>query len=84
MVPLNKKIFVVSNLKPAKMRGEMSHGMLLAAENDDESIVEVLDASDFKIGETFSSSANIAQDKDVVYSGEFLLRHDIYCTKSIY
>ncbi len=29
-----KNIIVVSNLKPAKMRGIMSNGMLLAAEND--------------------------------------------------
>lgn len=30
-----KRIIVVSNLKPAKMRGIVSNGMLLAAENDD-------------------------------------------------
>ncbi|MFA5142361.1 MAG: methionine--tRNA ligase [Candidatus Woesearchaeota archaeon] len=30
---LGKKIIVVSNLKPAKLRGEMSEGMLLAAEH---------------------------------------------------
>ncbi len=29
-----KKIVVVANLKPAKLRGEMSQGMLLAAEDD--------------------------------------------------
>ena len=52
----NKKIFVVENLKPAKMRGEMSYGMLLAAETQDESIVEVLDASDFELGATFSDN----------------------------
>lgn len=33
---LGKKIIVVANLKPAKMRGIMSNGMLLAAEDDDE------------------------------------------------
>jgi methionyl-tRNA synthetase len=33
---LNRRVFVVSNLKPAKLRGIMSSGMLLAA--DDESI----------------------------------------------
>lgn len=53
---LGKKIFVVRNLKPAKMRGEMSHGMLLAAQNDDESIIEVLDAKDFELGDSFSSA----------------------------
>ncbi len=64
---LNKKVFVVTNLKPAKMRGVMSHGMLLAAETQDESIVEVLDASNFKVGDSFSSSA-----KDEVDFGEFM------------
>lgn len=31
---LNRKIVVVTNLKPHNFRGEMSHGMLLAAEDD--------------------------------------------------
>ncbi|MCA9478209.1 MAG: methionine--tRNA ligase [Nanoarchaeota archaeon] len=53
---LHKKIFVVKNLKPAKMRGEMSHGMLLAAETEDESVVEVLDAADFEVGAMFSQN----------------------------
>ena len=35
-----RKIIVVSNLKPAKLRGEISNGMLLAAENGD--VVSVL------------------------------------------
>ena len=39
---LNKKVIVVSNLKPAVLRGENSEGMLLAAENEDKSIVEVI------------------------------------------
>ncbi len=32
---LNKKIVVVSNLKPAKFRGEESNGMLLAAGSEE-------------------------------------------------
>lgn len=39
---LNKTIIVVSNLKPANLRGTLSSGMLLAAENEDRSVVEVL------------------------------------------
>ena len=31
---LNKKIIVLSNLKPAKLMGELSEGMLLAAKDD--------------------------------------------------
>jgi len=32
---LNKKVVLVANLEPVKLRGEMSEGMLLAAEMDD-------------------------------------------------
>jgi methionyl-tRNA synthetase len=39
---LNKKIILVNNLKPAKLRGVLSHGMLLAAQH--EGTVEVLEA----------------------------------------
>ena len=31
---INKKVIIVTNLKPAKLRGELSQGMLLAAESD--------------------------------------------------
>ena len=34
---LNQRIIVLVNLKPTKLRGELSEGMLLAAETDDES-----------------------------------------------
>jgi len=34
---LNKKIVVLTNLKPTKFRGELSEGMLLCAETNDES-----------------------------------------------
>ena len=37
-----KTILLVSNLKPAKLRGIKSNGMLLAAETNDEKIMEVL------------------------------------------
>jgi methionyl-tRNA synthetase len=32
---VGKKIVVVANLKPAKLRGELSQGMLLAASNEE-------------------------------------------------
>jgi methionyl-tRNA synthetase len=35
---LNKKIVMVANLKPAKLRGEISQGMLLAAESDKDTV----------------------------------------------
>ncbi len=32
---INKKVIVLKNIKPAKMAGEISEGMILAAEKDD-------------------------------------------------
>ncbi len=41
---IGKKIIVVVNLKPTKLRGELSQGMLLAAQNDDHlSLLTVLE-----------------------------------------
>ncbi len=39
---LGKKIVIVNNLEPAKLMGELSEGMLLAASNDDKSILRLL------------------------------------------
>ena len=39
---IGKKLFLVANLAPKKIRGIMSHGMLLSAAMDDDSILEVL------------------------------------------
>ena len=36
---IGKKIVVVANLKAVKLRGEMSQGMLLAAENDGDEVL---------------------------------------------
>ncbi|MDR0375901.1 MAG: methionine--tRNA ligase, partial [Treponema sp.] len=50
---LNKRVIIVYNLKPAKLRGVESRGMLLAASVKDEEgreIVEVLDAGDAPAG----------------------------------
>jgi methionyl-tRNA synthetase len=50
---LNKNILVVYNLKPAKLRGVESRGMLLAAEikkEDGSLVVEALDAGDAPTG----------------------------------
>ena len=37
-----KKIAIVANLEPRKLRGTLSHGMLLAASNEDKSSVVLL------------------------------------------
>lgn len=39
---VGKRIAVVANLEPRKLRGIMSHGMLLAASNDDKSSIVLL------------------------------------------
>ena len=44
-----KNIVVVSNLKPAKLRGELSQGMLLAAEKDNK--VRLLEAPNSRSGD---------------------------------
>lgn len=51
---LEKHIIVVANLKPAKLRGEMSNGMLLAAskEIEGEEIVDVLFVAEAAVGDS--------------------------------
>ncbi|HOV90785.1 MAG TPA: methionine--tRNA ligase subunit beta [Syntrophorhabdaceae bacterium] len=39
---IGKKIAIVANLEPRKLRGILSHGMLLAASTDDKSSVVLL------------------------------------------
>jgi len=39
---IGKKIAVVANLEPRKLRGTMSHGMLLAASNEDATSIVLL------------------------------------------
>lgn len=39
---IGKKIVIVANLEPRKLRGIISHGMLLAASNDDKSSIVLL------------------------------------------
>ncbi len=50
---LNKNIILVYNLKPTIIRGEKSEGMLLAAENENRVIVEVI-SPECNIGDTIS------------------------------
>lgn len=42
---IGKKVIIVANLKPAKLRGVMSNGMLLAADKGDEASVIFVDDS---------------------------------------
>lgn len=66
---LNKKIIVVYNLKPANLRGTLSEGMLLAAENQDRTIVEVL-SPDCEVG-TVVTLEGVTPQKDEVTIDEF-------------
>ena len=43
---VGKRVVVVANLKPATLMGELSEGMLLAASNDDDSALCVLEIPD--------------------------------------
>lgn len=47
---VGKKIIVVTNLKPAKLRGELSEGMLLAASNDEGELTLVTVENDIPSG----------------------------------
>ncbi|MBN2478136.1 methionine--tRNA ligase [Candidatus Micrarchaeota archaeon] len=46
---IGKKVLIVKNLKPAKIRGALSQGMLLVAENNE--CVEVLDCRECEVGD---------------------------------
>jgi len=49
---MGKKVVVFANLKPSKLRGIQSQGMVLAASNEDHSIVQLLEPpSDSKVGD---------------------------------
>lgn len=43
---MNKEVVVITNLKPAKMRGERSEIMLLCAETEDSSVCKLLKAEE--------------------------------------
>ncbi len=48
---VGKKVCVVKNLKPIKLRGEESHGMLLCASNSDDSKLELLNIESLEPGD---------------------------------
>ena len=49
-VLVGRKIVVVANLKPAKLMGQESQGMLLAAATEDGSTLNILDPGDIPVG----------------------------------
>ncbi len=51
---VGKKVVVVKNLKPIKLRGEESQGMLLCASNSDDTKLELLNVSELEAGDLVS------------------------------
>lgn len=47
---IGKNVVLVANLKPVKLRGELSQGMILAASTDDDSILSVVNPGDLPTG----------------------------------
>ncbi|WP_294374338.1 methionine--tRNA ligase [uncultured Clostridium sp.] len=47
---VGKNVVLVANLKPVKLRGELSQGMILCAASDDDSILKVVDPGDLLSG----------------------------------
>lgn len=66
----NKKIVVVNNLKPAKIRGVKSNGMLLAAE-DNENTVSLLKPGEANPGSTITIEEIERDPKDILDFDEF-------------
>lgn len=47
---VGKKVVIVANLKPVKLRGEISEGMILSAATDDDSMLEVVEINNIPSG----------------------------------
>lgn len=47
---VGKNVVLVANLKPVKLRGELSQGMILTAATDDDSILKVVDPGELPTG----------------------------------
>jgi methionyl-tRNA synthetase len=51
---VGRKVIVVKNLKPIKLRGEESQGMLLCASNADDSKLELISINELEAGDLVS------------------------------
>ena len=47
---VGKKVVMITNLKPAKLRGIVSEGMILSAENNDGSLSVIMPQKEVKPG----------------------------------
>ena len=66
---LNKKIIVVANLKPAKLRGIVSQGMVLAAENEKGEVGLI--TCDCEIGKNLSCAKETANNNSIIKPDDF-------------
>ncbi|OHD13355.1 MAG: methionine--tRNA ligase [Spirochaetes bacterium GWD1_27_9] len=73
---LNKKIVLVYNLKAANLRGTKSEGMLLAAENTDRTIVEVL-SPEGEIGDVVTIDGVTPQKDEITIDDFFAHQIDV-------
>jgi len=67
---IGKHIIVARNLKPAKLRGEMSYGMLLAAEDAD-NIVALILAPDAPVGTRVGAKDIVGEPKQEITIDDF-------------
>ena len=47
---VGKNVVLVANLKPVKLRGELSQGMILAAATDDDSLLTLVNPGELPTG----------------------------------
>ncbi len=74
---IGKKVIVVSNLKPAKLRGELSEGMILVSENQKTGEIGLLE-TDADIG-TILSIGKIKADNPVIIKTDSFFKIEIVC-----
>jgi methionyl-tRNA synthetase len=85
----NKKVIVVANLKPAKLRGEMSQGMLLAGETKDANgttLVKILEPKLSKVGDAvyidgLENNAEEITIEDFTKVKFMIQNHDVFIDK---
>lgn len=79
---LNKKVIVVANLKPAKLRGEMSEGMVLAVEDENKKVGVI--ETDAEIGTNLECEKETANNKSQIKIDDFFKIQMISDGKNIY
>lgn len=62
---LGRKVIVAANLKPAKLRGEMSQGMVLVSESEDEKHIGLLE-TDAEVGTNLVCNKEIADNEEII------------------